>query len=190
MKLITSEGIKLREFYIPPFTIHRGEIVVIRLPEGAYFRELLFELVPILTGERIYPGVEPDKSFRYVRHIEESRWRSLLFPLLVKRYISRNANPHSEISKLAIDDRVTPDTKICSLAWTQRKKVSLFTELSWSDRIIFDLMGIDPAAAEEICTLIKRYTVPSGAAILIDYYDELSDVRTQLIEFQYQPDAG
>jgi hypothetical protein len=64
---------------------------------------------------------------------------------------------------------IKPTTRISRLPGNPRKLLSLLTTLSWTDKIIFDLAGVDPVGGQEVFNLVKRQIGNSGAAILMTH---------------------
>ncbi|HTJ53211.1 MAG TPA: hypothetical protein VL443_27340 [Cyclobacteriaceae bacterium] len=186
--MIQSTGISIDNFYIPPFTLDKGEIVIIQLPNGPYFEELLFKLVDILTDKIKNENIEIGTALRFIEQVNEGYWRTLFFPSTVKRYIRKHSNPGNDVATTIYEfDGINQNTKISKLPGTQRKLLSLWTTFSWTDKIIFDLRGIDPLGGQRIYDLMKKLVGNSGAAILIDYNDEFKDNCTRLVKFELIP---
>jgi hypothetical protein len=63
--------------------------------------------------------------------------------------------------------------------------LNVLCSLSWSDKIVFDLFGIDPLGAEMILVLVKEYIGPKGCAILIDGFDDFKDSGLKYVKAQH-----
>ena len=183
--MLRTSGTTIDDFYIPPFTVDKGDIVVVQLPHGPYFYELLFKLVDILTGKVKHDTVELEDEFRFIEHIKESRWTSIIYPLTVERYIKNYGNPDSDLTKRIYQlEGIKPNTKINTLPGSPRKILSLLTTFSWTGNIIFDLAGVDPTGGLQAFDLVKSHVNKSGAAILIDSYDEFKNDCTKFVSFE------
>jgi hypothetical protein len=183
--VVQSKGIKIDNFYIPPFKLDKGDIVVIQLPSGPYFSGLLFRLVDILTGKEKNENVELTAGLKFVNQVIETGWSRIFRPLTVERYIKRRGNPASELTQRVYETKdLKPKTRISRLPGNPRKLLSLLTTLSWTDKIIFDLAGVDPVGGQEVFNLVKRQISNSGATILIDLCDQFKDDCTTLIKFE------
>jgi len=183
--VVQSKGIKIDNFYIPPFTLDKGDIIVIQLPNGLYFHGLLFRLVDILTGKERNDNIELRTDLKFVNHLIETGWRRFFQPLTVDRYIEKTGNPTSKLTERIYETKyIKPKTRISRLAGNPRKILSLLTTLSWTDKIIFDLSGVDPIGGQEAFSLVKRQIGKSGAAILFDCYDDFKDDCTKFIKFE------
>jgi hypothetical protein len=165
--------------------VDKGDIVVVQLPDGPYFYGLLLRLVDILTGKIKNDTIELKDEFRFVEHIKESRWTSIVYPLTVERYIKKYGNLNSDLTKKIYElEKVRPSTKINSLPGSPRKLLSLLTTFSWTDKIIFDLVGVGPTGGQRIFDLVKSQVDKSGAAILIDSYDEFKNDCSKFVKFE------
>lgn len=183
--MVQATGTTIDDFYIPPFTVEEGDIVVIQLPDGPYFYGLLVGLVGILTGKTKNDTVDLKDEFRFVEHIKESRWTSIVYPLTVERYIRKYGNPNSDLTKKIYElEKIKPNTKINSLPGTPRKLLSMLATFSWTDKIIFDLAGVGPAGGQRTFDLVKSQVDKSGAAILIDSYDEFKNDCSKFVKFE------
>ena len=183
--MVRSKGIEIDSFYLPPFELDAGDIVIIQLPNGPYYSGLLFKLADILTGTEKNDNVELTTDLKFANHLIETGWRSVFRPLTVERYIERTGNPTSELTQMIYESKyIEPKTRISRLAGNPRKLLSVLTTLSWTDKIIFDLAGVDPVGGQEIFSLVKGQIGKSGAAILIDWCDDFKDDCTRLIKFE------
>jgi hypothetical protein len=183
--VVQTTGTTIDDFYIPPFTVDKGDIVVVQLPNGPYFYGLLLILVDILTGKTKNDTVDLKDEFRFVEHIKESRWTSIVYPLTVERYIKKYGNPDSDVAKRIYEiDGIKPNIRINTLPGTPRKLLSLLTTFSWTDKIVFDLAGIDPTGGQRTFDLVKSQVDNSGAAILIDSYDDFKNDCSKFVKFE------
>lgn len=187
--MVESTGIKLDGIFIPPFRVDKGEVLIIQLPNGPYFTDLLFTLRDILTGKEKNETVNVTEQLRFTDHIIESRWRTLIFPLTVERYIRQKGNPDNmEVAnKIYECEGIKPNTKISCLAGNPRKLLSLLTTFSWTDKIIFDLTGVDPIGGRQAYELVKAQIDKSGVAVLIDHRDDFKDDCTRLVKVEMVP---
>jgi hypothetical protein len=174
--VVQTTGTTIDDFYIPPFTVDKGDIVVVQLPNGPYFYGLLLRLVDILTGKTKNETVDLKDKFRFVEHIKESRWTSIVYPLTVERYIKKYGNPDSDVPKRIYEfEGIRPNTRIVRMPGSHRKLLSLLTTFSWTDKIVFDLAGVDPTGGRQTFDFVKSQVDNSGAAILIDSYDDFKN---------------
>ncbi len=186
--MVQSTGIRIKEFYIPPFTVDKGETLIIQLPNGLPFTELLFMLVDILTGREKADSVVVKEDFQFAKHITETGWTRIFRPLTVGRYIKDAANPDSKVPNAIYElTDIKPTTKIKRLGGNQRKLLSLLTAFSWTNNIIFDLVGVDPVGGQKAYDLVKEQIGNTGIAILVDNYDDFKDDCTKFVKFEMVP---
>jgi hypothetical protein len=173
-------------FIVPAFQINEGEIVVIELPGGALFHPLLFEIKNMLTGAVTDSAVEINSDFKFVEHFKESFFNYHFSPTTVNNYHQKYANKHKLIYQKIYDTPwLKKQTKVNTLAGTMRKKLALYTTLSWTNRLIFDLIGVDPNGAAEVFDIVKQAIMPNGAAIIIDGCDEFKNQCTTFVKVDY-----
>lgn len=173
-------------FIVPAFQINEGEIVVIELPGGALFQPLLSEIKNILTGAAAGNPVEINSEFGFVEHFKESFFNHYFSPTTIGSYHQKYANKCNLVYEKIYDTPgLTRQIKINTLAGNMRKKLALYTTLSWTNRLIFDLAGVDPKGGINIFGVVKQAIIPNGAAILIDHCDEFKDQCTTFIKVNY-----
>ncbi|NOS94564.1 MAG: hypothetical protein HOP30_21850 [Cyclobacteriaceae bacterium] len=183
--MIQSSGLTIDKFYIPPFTVDAGDIVVIELPDGQYFSEVLLKLVDILTSKNTHPSITVKTEFTFVKHIVETGWARFFRPMTVGRYIKIQGNP--------ADGALNNIYEICDFKSTmplnriprnQKMMLSMLTTLSWTKNIIFDFRGVDPVGAQTIYSLVKEKIHNGGTAILLDNYDDFKNDCTKFIKYE------
>lgn len=184
--LISFPEQNFNNFIVPAFQINEGEIVVIELPGGALFQPLLSKLKSMLTGTVADSPIEINSKFRFVEHFKESFLKHHFAPVTVGMYHQKHANKHNPVyEKIYNTLSITKRTKVKSLTGELKKKLELYTTLSWTNRLIFDLTGADPKGGADIIGAIKQAIMPNGAAILIDLCDEFKDQCTTFIKVNY-----
>lgn len=87
--LIESKGIKTDTFYIPPFDLNEGEIVVLYLFNGQHFYETEMFLKDIFCGKTNDENVLVHKNLTFVEHFIESKLRRLFYPVTVGEYLEK-----------------------------------------------------------------------------------------------------
>ncbi len=184
--IVESKGIKTDKYYIPPFELRDGEIVVIYLYGGAHFYELKMELVDIFTGKSKNANVSIFRPLTFVEHFIEPAFRRLFYPVTVREYLKRNANSMSNFTKKIYDNKwINKKTKVHSLAWDQRKLLCLYSTLSKTTDIVFDVAGLDPQGAIKTYQIVKENIKNGGSAILIDWTDEMKNDCTKFITIEW-----
>jgi hypothetical protein len=184
--IVESKGIQIGEYFIPPFELRDGELIVICLYGGAHFDALKTELVDILTGKKRNANVNIFRPMTFVEHFKESRLRRLFYPVTVGEYLNRNANSNSNFATKIYDiDWISKGTKVNTLAGNPRRQLSLYSTLSKTTDIVFDLVGQDPQGALEIYQLVKDTVRNGGSAIFIDWTDEMKNDCTNFITIEW-----
>ena len=56
--IVESKGIKTDHYFIPPFELREGELVIVYLEGGAYFDDLKEQLVAIFAGKVHHENVK------------------------------------------------------------------------------------------------------------------------------------
>lgn len=172
--LIENKGIKTENFYIPPFDLKKGEIVVLYLFNGQHFFETEMFLKDIFIGKMEDENVVVHKSLTFVEHFKEPKFRRLFYPMTVGEYLERNANLNSPFaSKIYETDWINEKTKVNTLAGNPRRLLSLYSTLSNTNNIVFDVVGQDPKGAEETYEIVKEVVKKGGSAILLDCFVRL-----------------
>jgi len=184
--LIESKGIKTDTFYIPAFDLNEGEIVVLYLFNGQHFYDTEMFLKDIFCGKTINKNVLVYKTLTFVEHFIEPKLRRLFYPVTVGEYLRRNANLDSPFAtKIYEIEWITENTKVNTLAGNPRRLLSLYSTLTKTDNIVFDVAGQDPKGAEETYKIVKDVVRKGGAAILLDCFEDMKNDCTKYIELQW-----
>ena len=186
------EGIQIGKFRIPPFELHEGEFISICLFGGAHFYDLEMEFVQFLTNKKSNPNLTMYQEMYFVKRFQESALKGFFSPITVEKYIKKYGNLGSEELKkiYEIDDYIKPNTKVNTLAINPFKWLSLFTTLSKSKNIVFDLAGQDPLGAERTIDIINEHISKGGAAILLDNFDDSEIKCTKFIKVEVDENHG
>ena len=75
--------------------------------------------------------------------------------------------------------------KVNTLIGSPRNLLSLYTTLSNTNNIIFDLVGLGPDGAQENYKIVKEVVKNGGSAILLDGYDDMKNDCTKYVELQW-----
>ncbi|MCL9806555.1 hypothetical protein NAT51_13550 [Flavobacterium amniphilum] len=184
--LIENKGIQTDAFYVPPFTLKKGEIIILHLFNDERSHNAEMVLKDIFTGKLKDKNVIVYTALTFVDYIFEPKFKSLFRPFNVGNYLKKNANSNSPYAtKIYETDWITPKTKINWLPGTPRKQLSLFASLTKTNNIIFDLSGLDKKGAEETYMIVKEIVKKGGAAIFLDYFGDIKNDCTQYIELQW-----
>jgi hypothetical protein len=187
--MIVTNGIQVGPFYIPPFTAHPGQIVLVHFPNHPDFLSATRQLANILINTSGPLTHEPGDAFRRVDTPldMECDWRNRFYPTSVQRYIRRNGNPENDPSPRALSlTGVTPRTSVNQIPNGYRKLIALCTTLSWTNKIIFDLAGLGPPGGIAAFQLVKESIGTTGIAIFTDNYDEFKGQCSQYIPVTFK----
>ncbi len=188
--IIESEGIKIREFYLPPFVLKSGEIIVIYLYSGGHCPPLRRELANIFTGRVSHNNVKIIQPQTFVERYTESKFKQLFNPLSVEKYIAKNAGKNNNIAeKLKDEAGVDKKKKVRLLSNKEQKLLALYTTLSNTKNIIFDLDGLGAPWAWEIYEIVKDNVKNGGSALLLDWADEMKNDCTKFIKVEIDETA-
>lgn len=185
--LIENKGIRTDTFYIPPFDLNVGEIVVLNLFNGQHFFETKMFLKDIFCGKTKEENIVVHKELTFVEHLIEPKLRQLIYPITVGEYLKKNAildSPYA--TKIYDNEWINEKTKVNTLAGTPKRLLSLYATLSKTDNIVFDIAGQDPKGAEEIYEIVKDVVKKGGAAILLDCFEDMKNDCTKYIELQWK----
>ncbi len=171
--LIECKGIQVSKYFVPPFYLNKGEIVVIYLHrESEHYFDAMKALIAIFTGKVKNDGVHVRQQLTYADFFHESKMRELFYPVTVNEYLRRNSNRENGIGKMIYDKSyIKPTTRINTLTPNDRKLLSLYSTLSHTSDIVFDLTALFFEGIEAY-GVVKKYVNEGGAAILIDWTDE------------------
>lgn len=184
--LIKNKGIKTDTFYIPPFELKVGEIVVLYLFNGQHFYNTEMYLKDIFIGNIKNKNVIVNQKMTFIEHFIEPKLRQIFRPITVGEYLKKKANLKSPYaSKIYEIEWINEKTKINTLPGTPRRLLSLYTTLSKTKNIIFDLAGQDYQGAQKIYKIVKEVVNKGGSAILLDCFEDMKNDCTKYIELQY-----
>lgn len=178
--LFRFPGATIGRFYIPPFTVSAGEIVIIGFPGGPYFME---------TVRLIVPQLREISPFIYAKKIgSRSFWRKL-FPETVKAYVMKNGNPdHAIIQEIYQLPGVHPHSDIHRVNANDQTIIQLCCALSLSNTIMADFQAVGVAREDLFLELVTQQVQRhQGAALLFDDCRNLQHRCTRFITAEYQP---
>lgn len=184
--LVESKGFQVEGFKIPPFKLKEGDIIVLYIGNALEAQSLKEKLFLLFSGKEKRASLVLNEKFEAVPNIFPKGIKEIFFPTTVKKYVHQNAKkPEDILSKLVTFDRIRLETKIITLPSRPRKLISLFTICSHTNKIIFDLDGLDPLGAENVFGEVeKKLRNENGAAILIDSFLGFENKCTQFIEIK------
>jgi len=185
--LIQFKEQQIGNFIVPSFTLSEGELVVIKLPEGQDLFDMTRELNSILTNIGNTEVAVVDIPLKYAGHfLKLHSFLETLFPTTVGKWFRKNANQKNSVfNKVYNDfDWLTPKTKLIKIPRTPLRMISIYSTLSWTTNIVFDLVGVDPAGGQKIYAMVKEVVKNGGAAILYGRCYEFKNDCTLFIEAQ------
>lgn len=174
MTFAQCQGFTIGKFRIPPFELNEGEFISIGLYGGQHFYDLSMQLIDLFCGKKTISELEMHQNMRFVEHFKESRLKGIFCPMTVEKYVRTKGKAGSEVLDriYEVDDRLQPKTRINTLPGNPKKWLSLFTTLSHSDRIVFDLVGQDPVGCDQTIEFVNEYVEKGGSAILLDDHND------------------
>lgn len=159
--------------------------MIIELPNGPNFADVLSKLVDLLTKKQASTDIDVSGDFKFANHITETGWMRLFRPMTVGRFIRHHGNPaNSIVDKVYEVYDIKPSTQIRRMPGNHRKILSMLTTLSWTNNLIFDLVGVDPTGGEKAYSLAKEKIKHGGTVILLDNYDDFKNDCTTYIKYE------
>lgn len=184
--LIKNKGIRKKDYFIPPFELESGEIVVLFLKNGSHYSETVTFLRNIFSGIVKNQSISIAEEFTFVEDFSESKVRQFLSPTTVSNYLNKNANLENYYSKKIYQETwIKESTRIHTLAGTTRKLLTLYSVLSNKSNIILDISGLDPNGVDLIFREIQGSVKNGGSAIILDSFEDLKTKNTKFIELQW-----
>lgn len=186
--IIESKGIKTDHYFIPPFELREGELVIIYLEGGAYFDDLKEQLLAIFAGKVHHENVKVIKPLTFAAPIEESALKRIFNPMSVGRYLKKNANLKKSVLRIFEIDNFTKKDKVKNLETSERKRLSLCAVFSKTKYVSFDLRGEGAAYFNKTYQFAKNEIKNDSAAILIDWSDDLKNDCSKFIAIEWLAD--
>ena len=187
--VIESKGIRTDQYFIPPFELREGELVIVYLEPVIHFDELKAQLVAIFTREVQHKNVKVEKPLTFAEPFKESFFKRIFNPVTVWRYLKKNANINNPVvSKIFEIDTFTKKDKVKNLETSEKKRLSLSVVFSKNRNIVFDLRGESAMHFSKTYEFVKDEIKKEGAAILIDWSDDLKNECTKFIAIEWLVD--
>lgn len=187
--IIESKGIKTDRYFIPPFELRKGEFVILFLQGGAHFDDMKTQLTAIFTGMAHHESVKIFKPLTFAEPYKESTFKKIFNPITVFKYLKKNANLKDIVtSKIFEIDTFSKKNKMKDLDTSQKKRLSLCSVFSKTKNIVFDLRGEGPVGANKTVEFVKDEIKNDGAAILIDWADDMKDNCSKFISIEWLVD--
>lgn len=186
--VLENKGIKTDTYYIPPFTLYEGEIVVLYLYNGKHLYDAEIFLRDIFCGKTKHESVILYRKMTFVEYFKRSYFRDTFFPLTVKRYLKRNANLKSPLSQKIFEDKwkwITPETRLKKIPGTPKKLLTLYATLSKSNNIVFDLGALDDEGYEYSFKIVEGIVKDGGSAILLHCFDNMQEYASKIVTLEW-----
>ena len=185
--IIENKGIKTDTFYIPPFNLQEGEVVVLYLHNCPDSYDAQMVLKNIFCGIVKDKDVIIHKKLKFVEHFKESRFRYYFYPITVGEYLRKRSDLNSPFSiKIFETQWITNKTKVNTLPGNPRRLLSLYATLSKTKNIVFDLLGQDPEGVEFAFKMVKEAVKSGGSAILLYNFNGLKEHCAKYIELEWR----
>jgi len=187
--IIESKGIKTDQYFIPPFELRKGELVVIYLEAGTHFNDLKGQLIAIFTGVVEHENVKVIKRLTFAEPFKESFFKGIFNPIKVGRYLKKHGNVNDPIvSKIFEIDTFTLKDKVKDLQTSEQKRLSLTAVFSKTKNVVFDLRGEGAYFFFKTYEFAKDEIKNEGSAILIDWSNELKNDCSKFITIEWLVD--
>lgn len=184
--IIENKGIKTGTFYIAPFNLQEGELVVLYLYNGTHFYDTEMFLKDIFCGNTEDKNVTVHTKMTFVEHFKESNFRRCFYPTTVGEYLRKNANLRHPFSKKIFETEwITAKTKMSSLSGNPRRLLCLYATLSNTRHIVFDLVAQDPSGADFFIKMVKEAIKNGGSAILLDSHEDINEYASRYISLEW-----
>ncbi|KAF2512086.1 hypothetical protein EYY60_07500 [Flavobacterium zhairuonense] len=184
--IIESKGIRTNQYFIPPFELREGELVVLYLEVGCHFDDMKEQLIAVFTGKVQHENVKIIKPLTFAEPFKESISKKIFNPITVEHYLKKHANVNAPIvSKIFEIDTFTKKTKVKDLGISEQKRLSLTAVFSKTKNVVFDLRGEGASCFFKTYEFAKDEIKTEGAAILIDWSNELKNDCSKFIAIEW-----
>lgn len=185
--VIENLGIETPKFYLPPFQLNKGEIIIIKLKNDFETYNIEKELRELLSGHIFHQNIISNQKFSFADYKKPSSISKLIYKDTVKNYLKRNANLKSPFaSKIYEIDWIEPNINLNRLPGNPRKQLYIYCTLSKTNYLLFDLDALDDQSRIETFQMVKKYIKElDGAAIMLDCFDGLETLCDIYIELEY-----
>lgn len=184
--VLENKGIKTDTYFIPPFVLHEGEIIVLYLHNGKHLYDAEIFLRNIFCGKIKHEDVTLYKKMTFVEYFKRSYFRDTFFPLTVKRYLKKNANLKSPLSRKIFEVKwIKPETKLEKIPGTPKKLLTLYAALSKTKNIVFDLGALDDQGYECSFKIVEDIVKDGGSAILLHCFDNIHEYASKIVTLEW-----
>ncbi|MDP5200048.1 hypothetical protein [Flavobacterium sp. DG2-3] len=184
--VLENKGIKTDTYYIPPFVLYEGEIIVLYLHNGEHLYDTEVFLRDIFCGKTKHENVTLYRKMTFVEYFKRSYFRDTFFPLTVKRYLKKNTNLKSPLSRKIFEEKwIKPETKLEKIPGTPRKLLTLYATLSKTKDIVFDLGALDDEGYEYSFKIVEGIVKDGGSAILLHCFDNMQGYASKIVALEW-----
>lgn len=178
--LIESKGFYISNYYVPPFYLEKGELLIIDIIKDIPFYKFESSLADIFSGKKNDKNVTINFPFLFTgRTWSESRLRSIFNPTTIKKYIEQHTSDCQiiieAINSLGGDTflelkYLRGEDRMSSLEATPFRLISLFAALNKSKYIFTDVIGQNIEGVELVWDIIDENIKNEGCCIVIDHF--------------------
>ncbi len=188
--VLENKGIKTDTYYIPPFVLYEGEIIVLYLYNGNHLYDTEIFLRNIFCGKTKHENVTLHRKMTFAEDLKRSYFRDTFFPLTtVKRYLKKKANLKSPLSQKIFEDKwkwITPETRLEKIPGTPKKLLTLYAALSKTKDIVFDLGALDDEGYKYSFKAIEGIVKQDGgSAIVLHCFDNMKEYASKIIPLEW-----
>lgn len=196
--LLENKGIRTEGWFIPPFHLYEGELVLLNLKNPIYGTTVQGFFVDIVTGKTIHPSVAAYHPLTFVPHFRQSWFLQRFNPMSIATYIRKNISSASEYAEKIYEHldvcrheyHLRPSASMATLPGGLRRLLTLCAALGRHRYIAFDMRGVGPESVNIILSMVQQHVDRGGAALLIDQYDELRNDCSRYVEVEWDVAAA
>jgi len=184
--VIECKGISTDIFYLPAFTLYKGETIGIYIGNNdSYSAQQL--ITSIIIGKIKDLNLILHQNFTFVDYVREPEWRGIFHPVTVGEYLKKNADPNTHYAQRIYEyEWINKKTKISRLPGNPRKLLSLYSALSKKRNIITDFAGQDQQGILYTFNIIKEETSTGITAVLFDIFKNFENSCDHYVEIQWK----
>lgn len=188
MVVIDCKGFKIDRFYIPPFQLKKGEMLIIECYGGAHFFPLSQQLAALFSGQVKHENITLFEQMGYAEPITEDRFKKIFNPLTIEKYL-KNHSKNGRIDDLKLlflkENQLSNSTPIDRLKQDENRLLSIYAELTKHCGVIFDFLGIGPDSGEQIFDFtLELVNKENKCGILLNNFNDLQDKDLKHIQIQ------
>jgi len=177
MILIESKGFYIEKYYMPPFCVKKGELLVIDINKDIPFYKFELLMANILSGKNIDENITINSPFLFTGRVWKESWFASTFcPTTIKKYIKQDVFNYKSIIETVnnLDSNflelkyLKEDDKMSSLEATPFRLISILTAFAKNRYIFTDMMGQAPNGIKLTWDIINENIENEGSCIILD----------------------